>query len=280
MNYSFVRYLEAKTTVDDRSLNSDVWQALAVELPARPLQILEVGAGIGTMASRLAKHQWPPGSGYTAIDADAANVQAAEQRLRGARLPFTLRLAAADVLDGDAMVKAAPAADLLIAHAFLDLFDLTSILSALFALVRPGGLFTFTLNFDGLTSFEPIIDPALDERIVALYHRTMDERRVSGRPSGDSRSGRHLLQLIPVFGGEILAAGSSDWVVFPRGGAYPHDEAYFLHHILYFVETSLSGQPELDSAAFKRWLDVRHAQVENGELIYIAHQIDIAGRRR
>jgi hypothetical protein len=32
------------------------------------------------------------------------------------------------------------------------------------------------------------------------------------------------------------------------------------------------------AAAFDRWIEVRHAQIERGELVYIAHQLDFAGR--
>lgn len=282
MIYSFIRYLEAKRTVDDRALNPHVRVALMDSLPQRPLEILEVGAGIGTMITRLATMRSSPGGlpdrrhHYVAIDSDPANVRAATQRLAQENPPFNLELITADVF---AYLDSAEShrLDLLIAHAFLDLFDLPTILPVLFSPAR-AGLFYFTLNFDGQTEFEPTFDAALDDHIMTLYHRTMDARLVGGRPSGDSRSGRHLFQEIPAAGGEIIAAGGSDWVVYPRHGAYPDDEAYFLHHILHFVETSLTGNPELEAAAFKRWLAMRHAQIEQGELVYIAHQLDIAGR--
>lgn len=277
MTYSFVRYLAAKRPIDDRSLNAHVWAQLAAVLPPRPLRILELGAGTGTMVERLAaRGVFAAGSAYHAIDADPANIAAARERLSGQALPFALTLEAADVFDAIAGYR--PPADLLIAHAFLDLLDLPSALPVLYSALAPGGLFYFTLNFDGLTVLEPIIDAALDEQILSLYHQTMDDRHVGGRPSGDSRSGRHLLGLIPAAGGEILAAGSSDWIIVPRDGFYDGDEAYFLHHILYFMETSLGGHPALKDAAFKRWLVLRRAQVEAGELIYIAHQLDIVGR--
>ena len=135
-----------------------------------------------------------------------------------------------------------------------------------------------TLNFDGSTIFEPVIDPAFDAIVEALYHRSMDERITGGQPSGDSRTGRHLFAHLRRAGAEILEAGASDWVVFPRQGGYPADEAYFLHFILHFFESSLKGYPDMDQQRFARWLEVRHAQVERGELVYIAHQIDFLAR--
>jgi hypothetical protein len=79
-------------------------------------------------------------------------------------------------------------------------------------------------------------------------------------------------------GAHILAAGPSDWVVYANDGKYPGDEAYFLYFILHFFEESLTGQPTLDAAAFANWLARRRAQIENGELVYIAHQMDFLAR--
>ncbi|WP_374687732.1 class I SAM-dependent methyltransferase [Promineifilum sp.] len=279
MEYSFTRYLAAKRTVDDRALNDHVWRTLRAALPAGPPDILEVGAGAGAMVERLAERGLLDAGGrYTAIDADPANVEEMARRLPARSLPVALELEAIDLYDFARRERGRRAWDLLVAHAVLDLLDAPRALPALFALLRPGGLFYFSINFDGLTILEPPVDPAFDEQVVALYHQTMDERRVSGRPSGDSRSGRRLLSQLPAAGGTILAAGSSDWVVLPRDGRYPADEAYFLHHLLHFFEHSLTGRPELDAARLAGWLARRHAQVEAAELIFIAHQLDICGR--
>jgi SAM-dependent methyltransferase len=279
MGYSFTRYLSAKRTVDDRALNNHVWQTLRAALPAGPRDVLEVGAGAGAMFERLAgRGLLAAGGRYTAIDADAANVEEAARRFQSRPLPVRLELETADLYDFARRERGRRAWELLVAHAVLDLLDAPRALRELFGLLRSGGLFYFTINFDGLTILEPVIDPAFDEEVIALYHRTMDERRVGGRPSGDSRSGRRLLSQIPAAGGAILAAGSSDWVVLPRDGRYPADEAYFLHHILHFFERSLTGRPELDPARFAGWLARRHAQVEAAELIFVAHQLDICGR--
>ena len=55
--YQFTRYLAAKKSVDDRALNRHVWhslaQAMSAAVPDGPVQVLEIGAGIGTMVERL-----------------------------------------------------------------------------------------------------------------------------------------------------------------------------------------------------------------------------------
>jgi hypothetical protein len=141
-------------------------------------------------------------------------------------------------------------------------------LSKLLSLTK--GLAWLTINFDGVTTFEPTIDATLDEQIEQLYHETMDTRPTGG----DSQSGRHLFGHLRSAGAEILAAGASDWVVYPVNAKYPDDEAYFLHFILHFLEESLTGHPKLEEGAFANWLRERRAQIERGELVYIAHQMD------
>jgi hypothetical protein len=114
------------------------------------------------------------------------------------------------------------------------------------------------------------LNPELDAQIEALYHQSMDTR-----PSGgDSRAGRHLFAHLEQAGAQILSAGASDWVVYPHGGEYPADEAYFLNYILGFFESSLGDHLELNQVAFRDWLQKRREQVDRRQLIYIAHQVD------
>ena len=276
MEYDFARYLAAKETVEDRALNGHVRAALARALLPGPLDVLEVGAGGGAMIARLSGRE-VAGGRYTVVDAAPANAIAIRLRFPAA-LPVELEVVTADVYAFAAQERGRRQWDLLVAHAFLDLVDAPRLLPELFALLRPGGYFYFPVNFDGLTALQPVIDPPFDNEVIAVYHRTMDERRHDGRPTGGSRAGRELLTQIPAAGGEIIAAGASDWVVWPRGGAYPADEAYFLHHMLQFFESSLTGRPELDAARLRAWLVRRRAQIDTGELILIVHQLDVFGR--
>ncbi|MCL4262623.1 MAG: methyltransferase [Anaerolineae bacterium] len=273
----FPRYLAAKKTVDERAINKEVWQALRDHLPPAPV-IIEVGAGIGTMVERLVEQGFIWQGRYTAVDHHPANIAMARQRL--AHLPPALRLelVADDLFAFARRTDGRNRWDVLIAHAVLDLLDIPSALPVLFSLLKPGGLFYFSLNFDGATILEPAIDPAFDALVQQLYHRTMDERVVGGRPSGDSRSGRHLFTQLKNQGADIVAVGSSDWVVWARHGCYPADEAYFLHFIINTMHKALQGHTELDTTQFDQWIAQRHAQIERGELVYIAHQLDFLGR--
>jgi predicted O-methyltransferase YrrM len=191
MVYDFPRYLAAKKTVDNRALNGHVWQMLRQQMPPQP-NILEIGAGIGTMVERLAEQRFISSANYTAIDSQPENITTAQQRLADLPAGIQLTLEAIDLFEFMERERGKRPYNLLIAHAFLDLMDIPAMLPQLFALLEPGGLFYFSINFDGVTTLEPAIDPVLDAQIEQLYHQTMDERSVNGRPSGDSQSGRHL----------------------------------------------------------------------------------------
>ena len=291
MEYSFPHYLISKQTVDDHALNKDVLSALRADLPAEPLTITEVGGGIGTMLARLLRWNIVTKAKYTLVDELDENIGFArawlpewaeetgleteeiginELRIFDGQHDVYVTLIQADVFD---LISQKPApADLLIAHAFLDLLPMPESLPKLLSLTK--NLAWLTVNFDGVTSLEPTIDPGLDVEIERLYHESMDTR-----PSGgDSRLGRHMFGHLKRAGAEIVSAGASDWVVYPVDGQYPTDEAYFLQFILHFFEESLRNHSELDATVFADWLEKRRGQVERGELVYIAHQMDFLVR--
>ena len=292
MEYSFPHYLLSKQSVDDRALNKDVLNTLKANLPSQPIRIIEVGAGIGTMLRRVIQWDVLRQAEYVLVDEMAENIEyasewipqwATEAGLKAERIgqnklmlfdeghDVRIQLEQADVFDF--IQKNQEPADLLIAHAFLDLLPMPESLTKLLSLTKK--LAWLTINFDGMTTFKPSIDAALDEQIERLYHKTMDTRPTGG----DSQSGRHLFGHLRSVGAEILAAGASDWVIHAMNGNYPEEEAYFLYFILHFFEESLVGHPELEAEAFTHWLQERRAQIERGELVYIAHQIDFLVKR-
>jgi hypothetical protein len=141
-------------------------------------------------------------------------------------------------------------------------------------------LFYFTINYDGLTILEPVIDGDFDRLVLSLYDSTMKERSREGIQFGDHQTGRHLFEYITEAGGKVLAAGGSDWVVFPGTGGYPGDEAYFLHFIIETIYQALKDHPQLDQRRFLKWINNRHDQVERQELVYVAHQMDFFASNR
>ncbi len=287
MTLDATRYLAAKRTVDDRALNRQVLSGVRATLPAGDLRVLEVGGGSGTMVSRLLDWQVVERGVYTLVDVDQELLDAGRRRLldwgtdRGMPATTTsdgirlggldVRFVCHDLTDPDS--TGAPEADLLIANAVLDIVDVPAILPGLLARLAPRGSYWFTITYDGECSFQP--EHPLDDPVLTAYHRDMDHRTRRGRRAGERRAGRHLLPQLRAAGAPAWWAGASDWVVFPGpDGTYPHDERYFLDCILATIEAALTGRV----AGLDGWLRDRRRQLEAGELVYVAHQLDVAGR--
>jgi SAM-dependent methyltransferase len=305
LDYSFTRYLSAKKTVDDRALNRNVWTSLISALSStssgRRPKILEIGAGIGTMFERSLDWELFDEGEYTGLDAMEENVVQAcgripewaasrgysvENRgagqycLRKTGREISARFEVGDIFEFLDQERRGSQWDLLIANAFLDLVDVASALPRILKLLNPGGIFYFTINFDGATIFQPEIEPTLDALIEHLYHQTMDLRTIAGKPSGDSQTGRHFFEHIRLSGAELLDAGSSDWVVFPGPNGYPADESFFLHFIINTIGCALKDHPAMDSTRLSDWVQKRHNQIDAGTLVYVAHQMDFLGRSK
>jgi hypothetical protein len=310
--YSTQRYLTAKRTVDDRALNERVFRDAVSFLSDRdpPARVMEVAAGIGTMLERLLDRDALPGDvTYTMLDIDPASIAAAEQRLpdharslgytvetrddphldgqfRESAPSFALTLSRSDrqvrVRAGTADVFPFAARtdrtwDLLVAAAFLDIVPGGDRLETLFDLV-PGGGYYAPIVFDGATRFVPAVDRPFDRRLERRWHAGMR----TGEDPNDPRAGSRLPVWVERTGGTLDAVGGSSWAVRPAHGpaesGYPGDEAYFLYHVLHFVERSLVDDTRLNVDRVREWVTNRQEQVRDASLCYIAHNLDAFGR--
>jgi SAM-dependent methyltransferase len=290
MSYDYTRYLAAKTTVDDRALNRQVLSELRRLIPSTAPRVLEIGAGLGTMVARLLDWGVIEAGEYTLLDVDDRLLHDSRQwledwagsqglrsepssdgmRIGGLRVRF-VHAELGHYLDASHIQRA----DVLIANALLDLVDVPTVLPGLLRSLAPGGVYWFTINYDGESIFSPA--HARDGQIMRACHQDMDERVRYGRPAGDSRTGRHLFHHLRDAGAPALVAGSSDWIVHAQAnGAYPRDEAYFLGSILRTVADALEGR--MNPVELAQWVDERERQLASGELLYIAHQLDFLGR--
>src|SRR5260370_41248599 len=170
MTSGYARYLAAKTTVDDRALNRHVLAELRRLVPAGAPQVLEVGAGLGTMVARLMDWGVVGAGESILLDADRQLLDhsrrwlgdwAAARGLRSDLLPDGLQA-------GDLRVRLEHAergrhleaahgarADVLIANAVLDLVGVPAVLPGLLRLPVPGGVYWCTSTYDGETRFSP-----------------------------------------------------------------------------------------------------------------------------
>jgi len=298
------RYLRAKRTVDDRALNEDVFDTVETAL-AESTRLIEVAAGVGTMLNRLLEWEsLPERVTYTLLDIDPANVVAANIRISSearslgydvspgeppadlfadSEASFVLTLSregrrvrveagSADVFEFISRIAGDRSWDVLIGGAFLDIVPGGNSVASLFELV-PGGVFYFPITFDGATRFLPAADHAFERRLERRWHAGMR----AGDDPNDPRAGSRLPGWVRAARGWVTAMGGSDWIVRPAESEYPADEAYFLRHVLGFVEGSLTGDPELPDEQVQTWVDRRREQLDAAELIYIAHNLDVAG---
>ena len=258
----FAHYLLAKRTVDDRALDRRVLERLRSELEGVDAPaIVDVGAGIGTGLERLLDWNVVTEPTYTAVEEDTGLVEIARSRLDGRGQTELVTSTLADFASDTGNLARF---DLVIAHAFLDIVDLASALKNLVALARPGGLLYFPITFDGETVFEPARED--DETILSRYHKSMGE-------IGNSKTGRRLFHALSSEPVDVLEMGSSDWIVRPESGGYPHDEAFFLEFVIGMIERTVGKAAE-------DWASARRRQIEDGQLLYIAHQIDCLARKR
>ncbi len=287
--YDYVRYLTAKATVDDDALNDVVLAPLVNHVAERGipfLRVIELGAGVGSTYLRLLNSHLTGIGHYTMVDLNAESLAVAQRvadENRGYARPGAFVV---DTVVEDAIgylkrqADIGSRADLVIAQALVDLLNVPTFLGAASDAIEPGGYLYLPITFDGETVFGPPSDTSLDRQIIAAYHATMDARRTPrGLPTGGSRAGQSLLQALPEADLKLVEEGPSDWEVVPQDGAYPQDVAYFLHHIINFVWESLRDGTAIPVDALGEWIAVRHAQIERGELVYIARQIDVLARK-
>ena len=296
MTDSFQRYLRAKRTVDDRALDRRVVGRLREAVRDRaaattePFRVVDAGAGIGTMLTRAVEWDLLPDGNieYVAVDIDGENIDAirshVEQWANGRETirlgsdPFSIETAQQSItvrtVVDDVVTHAGkmdPTADLLVGVALLDLVEFEE-LGTLLGCLASGGLCYFPITFDGATRFRPR-HPA-DDLIESRYHDHMDQK-----PGGNSQAGGDVLTAVQrMERATLLDAGGSDWIVRPIDGEYPSDEAYFLRHIVDSVESAVGELAGEDLPELNDWLDQRRAQIDDGELLYLTHQLDVLGR--
>jgi len=303
--YSLSRYLAAKQSVDDRARHRPTEEQFFSQLVQTdrvqdaPLRIVELGAGLGPTARRVLRAvQKTPVEAvrYLLVDHDVRLMEQAREGLTewgrthefevrptasGLRLHKPALQAALIFRKADALEtlnqEPSESANAVIAQSFLDLVNPTTALKRTVRVLKAKGLLYFPLHFDGVTDFLP---PRGDERTSAIlqrYHRSMHRETPYG-PSGGPHTGRKLLQLLAEQA-SILSAGASDWIIHPaKQGRYLDDDAYFLYHMLHFIETELSQDPQVSRSTLASWLRHRRRQIREKELIFIARHVDVLGQ--
>lgn len=287
---SFERYLEAKRGVDDRATNRMIWAGFvhALKTRERPIHLLDVGTGLGSMVVRLA--EWTQLSGpirYCGLDRDEQLIRSGRKVLpewfeaagiaisesdRGLRTDGTLEieLQAGNVYDWTTSV------DVIVAAAVCDILDIDRFVKHVETISEPGSVLYAPITFDGTTQFRPA-HPA-DNRIEALYHRHMDEIRST---PGSSTAGRDLCERLRTSAFDVTGAGRSDWLIEPRETGYLPGDRIVLERMLGTIEQALAAYPSttIASSTLKEWLSVRYDQLRDDQLSLRVRHLDILATR-
>ena len=298
----FAEFLDAKFDLDERSLARDVRDECFTRLACRDrLRCLDVGSGTGAMIRRLLDADLPAETlELVALDRDAALLARARASLvaslasRGfvlreivpapssdradhieasdGRRHVALRCTCCDVNDFEP--DSGERYDLVTAHAFIDLVPMRPLLERISGWLAPDGLLYATLNYDGETALFPqYADAELEERLLARYDASMEERRIDGKPTGGARSGRRLHAMLPAVGFEVLAFASSDWNAVPHDGQLRAADAVVVSVLLEAMRRE--NEAHCDPERLAAWYRDRRTLLEAGRLGAIVHQIDV-----
>jgi hypothetical protein len=171
-------------------------------------------------------------------------------------------------------------ADVVIGKALVDLVPLEAFLDHIRTWSCDGTLLYCPITFNGTTTFKPAHD--LDEKVLSIYHASMEaiDSRTE-QPKGGTRAGARLVSTIESSDWEALAVAVSDWQVEPDPSSqdYLYDEAYFLRHLLYFIEKELQQSHEITQEEIQCWISDRLAQLDDAVLSLRVHNLDILARR-
>lgn len=300
---AFHNYLEAKLSVDDRSLNKEIFARFLSYVRSRATpSIIDIGTGTGAMLRRIIQAGVPPGTCLFGLDPDDRLLKTAQREIAGllSRRGYNVRRAPLHVtaknttgsvsvhlMAGDLLDPSLPQRlgrrkfDAVTANALMDMLPVEDALVAVSRLLKsPDGLLYATINYDGNTSFLPLYgDRDFEEKLLEVYNRSMDNRRMAGKMTGGSRGGSALFSAAEKLGFMILEYGSSDWCVHPAGKMYGKDDERFLAELLDIFYQEERLHPEIDAGGLEAWHEERRRRLRNGTLSLVVHQTDLLARR-
>jgi SAM-dependent methyltransferase len=317
-NYDFSDYLEAKFAIDSASLNPSLYARFRDHLRGTvDPRVLDIGTGTGAMIRRILGLELSGRAHLIGVDQEERNLAAGVDRIlrtlrdlgyrigerrkrpekisvRGRRgdREIWVELLQGDLLESGTMGKLEPF-DFITAHAFMDLMPLQRSVEVIRSLLKAGGVFYSTLNYDGLTVLLPGYEEGeFEQRLLQIYNRSMECRRTGGRKTGGALSGRRLYRTLLEGGFVVLGLGSSDWNVFPSEGVYTEEQKLFLSVILSMIEaearlsrrargtaTPSGAEPVVDPKRLADWYADRLEAVQNHRLCLIVHQLDLLAKR-
>jgi SAM-dependent methyltransferase len=292
MPVAFADFLEAKFALDERSLNGAVRGAFLAALHSLPqIHCLDVGAGTCATLRRLLNSGLTTPLFLTALDRDPGLLDIARHDAEG----WLRALGLEPCIEGDGIrtqgkrrteigFAAGELKDyrpdrhynVITAHSFLDLVPLSEVLRLFAAWLQPGGYLYASLNYDGHTTLVGTYDDAaLEARLLGHYNHTMERRRVDGQATGGAYCGRRLYGLLPEFGFDIIAHGSSDWNISPFEGEYRDEDAVCLKALLEMIWGEGQSSALFNQSELYCWREDRLRLLQQRRLGLTIRQVDL-----
>lgn len=237
--------------------------------------VVDLGSGTGAALGRVGRWLAPRNVVAYAVDRDQSLLFSAQAdgRLRHAVPIVGDLLEPLDSLGGppDGTV------DLVVGHALADIVPLDRLATRAAALARPGGLVHMALAYDGLTTFAPALDPALEEAILTAFHRHMDAATTAVSSYGGSTAGRRLAPALAAAGLEVLTDAPSTWRVCASAGGGGRRVVSRLVQYVVDAAREIGGVSDLDLAG---WEQQRRNAIATGTLTVKVGHRDVLARRR
>lgn len=313
----YIRYLEAKRSVDDRALNKEVLndfkRLLRNVANEYTVRILEIGAGTGAMlrrflATEFFQHQRRVE--YTMVDHKADVLIYARHMLTGEKLSESMQKSTGDTTDlhlastDDMQIPSVAVQDMdvhfrtddalaylrgnekkfdaVVAAAFLDHVGLDETIPLIRNSLLPESpirAFYFPINFSGVTRFKPDVNQA----IIDAFHSSMGRMNAGGIVIQNADTGLHIERTVKYHEALDVTFGSSNWFVDCNANAEGGggDEAYFVRGIIAFISGTRKEhivQSGVKVDCFNAEVDKLFRILERKHLKYLAGNIDVCGR--
>ncbi len=271
---SFTDFLEAKRAADERSRDHKTFELFLHYLRSTPkASVLDAGTGTGAMARRLVAALPDADCEVIGLDTDCEAIAVADsvsKEYDQRRLSFACHSLFDAQTDG--LVSTVSAVT---AHSFVDEFPPAALLQAFRRLLGGQGMVYTSLTYNGRTEFFPQSqDEEYENRMLALYDRSMDERTFEGKPIAGSRGASRFLAAAEQEGFGIVSFGGSDWCIQPRSGEYRRGDAVLLEGMVDFVANESLRHDGMDAERTEAWRTERKTQIREQRLRLLVHHVD------
>jgi len=253
-------WLDLREPCDLRSRSEEFVLALRAQLPSRPLQVIDLGAGTGSniryMASRLGGEQR-----WVAVDNDPTLIE-------GRNFPCDVAPRCLD-LASDLKALSLAGCQLVTASALLDLVSAAWMESLASRCVRARAAVLFALNYDGGVQLQP--SETDDEWVIGLINLHQRGDKGFGPALGPDAT-RHACDVFAALGYQSRI-GASDWLIEPT------EQALQRELIAGWIGAAREIAP-LEEDRIERWGRRRNALVSAGmSRIRVGHQDFVAWPR-